>query len=246
MSSTSIRVVPPAPPEVVALNKSLTELAQQSALDRFEIAVKSRLAMGIKDDNDLRIVDDMLHQIVLGSDGVDAAAKPMVSAAHALHKALIAAAKPWKDRWEALKTSLDRMILQYNRAKAELARRQQAEIDKAVEAERKRKEDEARLALRSGNMAAAKAAIQEAQTIVAPVIMSGAPVLDNSSTRQVWEVAMVDPLATCRAILAGELPTSVVKEWNMKFFKDEAARRGGLPTTWGVSAKQESALTHHR
>jgi len=71
--------------------------------------------------------------------------------------------------------------------------------------------------------------------------------LDNTGSRQVWEVKITDPMALIQAIAAGVVPLSVVKEWDITFLKKEAAKRGGLPATWeGISAKQEDALTHKR
>jgi hypothetical protein len=254
MSSNAIRVVLPPPPEVATLSAQLAALALTSALERFEIAVKNRIEQGIHDDNELRQVDEMLGQIVRNVDALDHAKKECdprvaapISAAHALHKSLLATVKPWKDRWVALRESCDKLILGYNRAKADLARKQQAEIDRAAARQRAEAEATARAALRNGDVAAAKAVMQEAQQIVAPVIMAAAPVLDNTGSRQVWEVKVTDPVALVQAIAAGIVPLSAIWDWDLTFFKREAAKRGGLPADWtGVSAKQEDALTHKR
>jgi hypothetical protein len=243
--STSLKVVAPLPPEVTALAAACQALAKETALDRFELAVKAFLDNGIHNDLDLRRADEMLVNVARGGDAVEAATKPAISAAHALHKALIAEAKRWKDRWTAMDGALRRAILKYKNEQAELARRRQAEIDRAADEERRRKENEARMALRNGDMAAAEALVEEAQSIVAPVISTATPKLDNSTDAQVWVIKITDPLALVKAIAQGVVPLSVIKEFDYALMRKEAKNMGGL--NWpGVSARQESALRVRR
>lgn len=243
--STSLRVVAPLPPEVQALTKACEALAQESALDRFEIAVKQFLEVGIRDDNDLRRADEMLSAVARGGDAVEGATKPVISAAHALHKALIGEAKKWKDRWISMDGALRRAILKYKADQAELARRRQAEIDRAAEEERRRKADEARRAMRDGDIAAAQALVEEARSIVAPVVAQGIPKLDNSNDTQIWVVEITDPMALVHAIAQGVVPLSAVKEFDLALMRREAKKLGGL--NWpGVMARQESALRVRR
>jgi hypothetical protein len=233
-------------PQVVALAKTCQDFSTEHSLDRFEIAVKSRISTGIADDNDLRAVDSMLHQVTLAADALEEEIKPPIAVAFARHRAMTALAGTWRNRWAGLKNSLSLLVLAYNRAKADQAQRQQAEIDKAAEEQRKRLQAEARVAMRSGNMAAATAAIAEAQNVVAPVIMVATPKLDYSHTRKEWQVKIVDPMAMVKAIAAGTAPIEAIKEWGEYFLKCEAARRGGLPEHWGVKAWQEEALSTKR
>jgi hypothetical protein len=237
---------------VVALSTTCQELAQQSSLERFEIAVKGRIQSGIKDDNDLRNTDELLHQVVLNADAVLAATDPVVSELYVKHKAAVAEVKKWiyynsttkrwEGRWGVLREALASIMLKYKREKEDLARRQQAELDRAADDERRRKEAAAREALRNGDLATAKAAMQEAAEVVTPVIMNASPVLDNSKDRTVWVISITDPEALVKAIAAGTVPLSVIKEWDMTFLKKEAAKRGGL--NWpGIEAQQESALS---
>lgn len=230
-----------------SLRAACQELAAASSLDRFEIAVKNRVATGIKDDNDLRITDELLVNVMRGADAVEAMAKPATAAAFALHRAMTGIVNEWKSRWTAMADPLKRLMLNYRREKEELARRQQAELDRAAEAERRRKEQEARAALRNGDVSAAQAAMEEAQQIVAPVIAQATPVLDHSSGRKVWEVQITDPDAVVKGIAAGVIPLSAIKEWDLTFLKKEAAKRGGLPANWGgISAKQVDDLSVRR
>ena len=245
MSNTAIRVVPAPAPEVAALVKVCQEMADTSALDRFEIAVKSRTEAGIKDDNELRIADELLHQVVLASDDLETATKPAISAAHALHKTLIATAAPWKKRWDALQSSLNTLMLDYKRRQRELAARQQRELEQAADAERRRKEQEARLALRNGDVTGAKVAMQQAAQVVTPIIARATPVLENTKDRQVWNAGITDPMALVKAIADGTVPLAAIKEWNMTFLKQEAATRGGL--SWpGVETWQEDRQSVRR
>ena len=257
--STAIRVVPQPDPEVTALAKVCEHLAEQSALDRFEIAVKSRLSTGINDDNDLRITDELLHQVVLGGDQVKEVTEPTVSLLFARHRQATAEVKKWisyndktkkwEGRWGVLRQALDGLILGYKAAKRELERRQNEELQLAAEAERRRKEAEARAALRNGDVATAKVAMQEAAQVVTPVIVGSVPVLDNTGDRQEWVIEVTDAEAVLKNVAAGVIPFSALKRdpWDITFLKKEIARRGGLPANWtGIFAKQVVGLTHRR
>lgn len=241
MSTTAVKVVAPLPPEVTALANTCQALAQEHALERFELAVKTRLERGINDDNDLRLADEMLSAVARAGDAVEAAARPVISAAHAVHKALLAEAGKWKNRWLAMDGALRKAILKYKADKEALARRQQAELERAAEEERKRREAEARKALRDGNVTAAQELLQQAQAVVAPVIMNATPVLDNSDDRKVWEIEVVDPMAVVQAIVAGTIPLSFIKDWDITLAKKEAGKRKRLD--WpGVKAEEKAAL----
>jgi hypothetical protein len=243
--STAIKVVAPVPPEVTALENACQALAQQHALERFELAVKARVQQGIQNDVDLRQTDELLHAVVLGADALEEVVKPPISAAYALHRSMTGAAGKWRKRWEDMRTSLDRLVLDYKRRLRELAERQQRELDRAAEAERQRKAAEAKAAMRNGDVAAAQQAMQESQMIVAPVIAQATPKLDNSNVRLVWEAEITDAEAVAKGIAAGVIPLSVIKEWNLTFVKDEAKRRGGLQ--WpGIRVWQEEKLSHRR
>ena len=99
--------------------------------------------------------------------------------------------------------------------------------------------------MRNGDMAAAASALQEAAQVVTPVICTATPVLDNSSTKKTWNAKVTDPDALIKAIAAGTVPLSVVKEFNITLLKDEAKRRGGLD--WpGVQVWQEESLSVRR
>ncbi len=230
--STSITVVSSMQPEVTALAKLCEDSAAEKSLDRYEIAVQSRLKTGIGNDNDLRLADELLVNVMRGADAVDAVAKPYIAAAHALHKSMIATAQPWKTRWAALADSLKGVILKYQAAKAELARRQQAELDKATEEARRRVEAEARAALRNGDVTAATEALQRAQDIVPVAIMPATPVLEYSRGHKHWEVEVVDPMALVKKIAAGTVPLEAIGSFDLVFLRREAIKRGGLPISW--------------
>ena len=251
--SNGIRVVAPVPPEVTALTETCKRFATDASLERFELAVKGRTEIGIRDDNDLRIVDEINHQCVLAKDSIDqadpkncdAAIKSPISAAHALHKALLGVVKPYVTRWSALIEKTDKMILGYKAKQRELAERQQRELDRAQEEQRKRLEAEARAKLRAGDIEAARAAMEEARTVVALIISMGTPILDNTNDRSQWQAEITDAEAVVKAIAAGTIPISVIKEWDITFLKRKATERGGL--NWpGVRTWQENKLTHTR
>jgi hypothetical protein len=147
-----------------------------------------------------------------------------------------------------MRGSLSTVIINYKRAKEEMARRQQQEIDRAAEVERRRQEQVAKAALREGNIDAAKQAMEIARTTVAPVIMNSAPVLDHSSGRKLWQIQVTDQMALVKAIAAGVMPLSAIREIDETFLKKEITKRGGLPEAWAgfMRAWQEEKLTVSR
>lgn len=244
-------------PVQASLRTACQALADKTNLGRFEIAVQNRVKVGIKDDNDLRLADELLVHVAKGGDAFQALCAPARDAAHKLHKAIVneeqtwikydAKTKRWSGRWGVLREALATLILKYKKTQRELAERQQAELEAAAEAERKRKQEEARAALRNGDISSAKAIMQEAQAVVTPITSTAAPKLDNSSERQFWEVEVTDPQALAAAIGSGVISIEAIKEWNLTFFKREASARGGLPAEWpGVIAKPKEALSVYR
>jgi hypothetical protein len=245
--SAEVQVVALRPTAEASLKAACLALANENSIDRFELAVKHRLQVGIKDDNDLRKTDELLVNVVRGGDAVEALCKPATAAAHALHKAMTGTCNEWKARWNGMAEPLKRIILKYKAEQAEIARRQQEELERAAAEERKRAEEQARAAMRQGDVTAAKAAMETAQAIVTPVLMNATPALDHSTDRKPWEVTITDPEAVVKGIAAGIIPLSAIKEFDITFLKGEAKKRGGLPATWaGISAKQVDALSVRR
>lgn len=242
-----IRVVPPVQAEVIALDQTCQELGKTSGIDRFEIAVQSMLQRGLKDDSQVRLADELMHQVVLGGDALEAGTKPAISAAHALHKSLIATVAPYKARWAAMRAQIETAILAYNRAKRALVEQQNLELARASDEDRRRREEEARKALRNGDMSGAQAAMQAAQAVVTPMIMNATPALDHSNTRNPWNIEITDLEAFVKCVAAGIIPLSAIKEIDTTLLKTEAKRRGGLPETWaGVRAWQGEKLSVSR
>jgi hypothetical protein len=242
--STEIRAIVPQQPEVIALVQTCTELATTSQLERFELVVKARVEAGVADDNELRKVDELLREIVRGSDILEEGTAAAISAAHALHKTLIATIKPWRQRWEDMQAALGSLILKYNAAKREQVRLQQQELNRAAEEKRQRELAEARAKMREGDIAGAKLAMQNA-SVPAPIISQATPKLDHSSTRNPWQAEITDSMAVIKAIAAGTIPISVVKEWDLALLRKEATKLGGL--NWpGVRVWQEERLATSR
>jgi hypothetical protein len=236
---------------VTAVRQMCAGLAEQYSLAKFEIAVKSRVERGINNDNELRQVDELLANVCMAADAVEAATKPVIGQAHSIHKDLVSEAKTWiakndktkkwEGRWGVLREALAGLILDYKRRQADLARRQQEEIERAAAEERKRKEAEARAAMRSGDVQGAQRAMEEARQVMTPVIMQATPVLDHSTTPEVWIIEVTDRMAVIKAVAAGIIPDQVIKELDLTFLKQEATRRGGL--NWpGISAKKDLTL----
>ena len=241
----------------VTLRNSCEALAKLDYLDRFEVAVQSRVQSGIKDDNDLRLTDELLVNVVRGGDAVEALCRPVISAAHTLHKSLVGESqkwisqnsktKSWEGRWGVLRERLTSLILQYRRDKQALEERQQRELERAAEMERRRLEAVAKAAMREGNVETAKAALEEAQAVVTPMVASATPILDHASTRAPWQVEVISLEALVKAIADGIVPLSAVKEIDLTFLKKEVTKRGGLPANWaGLRAWQEDKLSVSR
>src|SRR5581483_4928288 len=125
---------------VLAIQQTCQQMAEASNLERFELAVHQRVVTGLHNDNDLRLADAMLGDVARASDALEEATRPAIAAAHAVHKSMIAEVKTWQDRFTKLRESLTGAILKYKKQRADLAARQQRELEIAAEAERKRKE----------------------------------------------------------------------------------------------------------
>ena len=131
------------------------------------------------------------------------------------------------DRYfNGLKSDVTGVSSQYNvqmdkweRAQAEIARKEQARLDKEAEEKRRRAEEAARKerekaeALREAGRAdlAANAEAradqkeQKAETIVAPIVQPATPKLDGVSTRQVFKVQITDPVAFVRYAIKNDM-----------------------------------------
>jgi len=242
---SNLELVAKQAPQAQTMAQTCIDLAARDNLARYELAVKARLETGINDDNDLRLADDLLKNVTLGADAIETATRPYISAAHALHKSLISIAGEWKSRWTGMADRLKSAMLAYNKRKAELARRQQLELDAAAEAQRRRLTEEAREALRNGDMNAAKAVFENVRSMVVPIVSQSRPALANSSMRNPWAVEITDKHAFVKAIADGIVPICAIKEFDLGFLKREATTRGGLD--WpGVNAWQEEKIAVRR
>lgn len=227
-----------------ALTTALTMLSEKCALERHELAVSELKRLGIPNDVELRRADELLGSVARGADAVDALCKPHTKAAYDFHRGLTKIQGEFKQRWTTMDEILRKLILQYKRKQAEQQAEQQRQIELAAQAERDRLAAEARKALRNGDMSAATDAMKRVQSVVTPVLATSTPKLENSRERQVWEVAVTDPMAFVKCIADGIIPLSAIKEFDLVYLKREAAKRGGLPPEWkGVTAKQEDALS---
>lgn len=239
-----------APPEVAALTNTLQALAKTSDLDRYRLVVKAIQERGIRNGIEAQNADELLAEIAGHIDACQSIADPPIAAAHAAHKGLVAImkkyayrddkSKRWSGYWGELRQALTDLILRYREDERRRAAQQQAELDRAAEALRQQKAEEARKLLRDGNVGAAQAAMQEA-TAPTPVIAGGAVKLDNSRSRWPWQVEITDKMALVRAIADGIVPPEAV-DVNESFIKREATSRNGL--NWpGVRAWQQEALS---
>lgn len=242
---SSLRVVPAPDPETMALATICQSVAEECQIDRYELVVKSRLETGINDDNQLREVDTLLAKVNKAKDALEEATRPAISLAFARHRAMTGKVKEFMGRWDVLDGALRKLIIGYKQAKEELARKQQAELDRAAADQRRRLEEEARQAMRDGDISKAQSTQQLAQAVTAPVISQATPVLASTKDREVWEVQITDAMALVKAIAEGVVPLSAIKEFDLVFLRKEAAKRGAL--AWpGITAKKVPALSVRR
>jgi hypothetical protein len=225
------------PDQIKALQVTCQAVAEQSNLERLEQAVKATVERGINDDHELRQANDLARLAKAGAAELKKESDPVTSYFHGLHKMALAVVNPLSVRFNTMESTLKGLMGKYTLAQEALQRKRQAELEKAAEDERRRLEAEARKEMRNGNVAAAKAAIEQAENTPTPVLATATPILEGTSFRRPWDAKITDPMLVIKGIADGTIPLSVVKEWDIVFLKKEAAKRGGLQ--WpGVEAWQ--------
>lgn len=225
------------PEQIKALQATCQAIAEQSNLDKLEQATKATVERGINDDHELRQANDLARLAKSGAADLKKESDPVTSYFHGLHKMALAVVNPFSVRYDTIEKTLKRLMGQYTLAQEALQRKRQAELEKAAEDERRRLAAEAAKAMRNGDVAAAKAAIEQAENTPTPVLATATPILEGTSFRRPWDVRITDPLALLADVVAGKAPLSVVKEFDIVLLKKEAAKRGGMPFA-GVEAWQ--------
>jgi len=240
--STQIRTIAQIPDEIRVLQEKCLAVANENNLDRLEQSTRAIAEIGIRDDNQLRQANDVVRVVKIGAKALKDETDPPIGFFHGLHKMAIAAVKPYTDRFAKMETTLKSLMLNYQLEQERLHRKQQEELDRAAAEQRRRLEEEARKAMRNGDVETAREATQQAEAVVTPVLVTATPILSNTSTARTWEAEVTDPVALVKAIAEGVVPMSAIKEFDISFLKREASKRGGLD--WpGVRAWQGARLS---
>lgn len=221
-------------------------LATADNLDRLETATKLTLERGIQDDNQVRQANDLLGLVKAGAGNLGDTTKPFIGYFHGLHKRALAAVAPFTSRWSAMEDTLKVLILRYDHEQERLRRKAQEEADRIAEQERRRLAEESQRALRAGNIVAARELVQEAESVVTPMVPSISPVLPGASKRESWEVEIVDPIALLAGVVEGKVPLSIIKEWNRGLMNTEATSMGGKLSWPGIKTKPKTVLARRR
>lgn len=223
-----VKVVPQQPEEIKSLAVRCQSIVEQGGIERLEVAVKTVVERGIETDEQRHNVSDLLKMVKATAQALEKETRPVISYFHGLHKMAVEAVKPFKDRLERMESALNRLASRYDLEKREKARREQEMLARAAEEERRRLEQEALKALRNGQVEQSDKILEQAESIIAPVVVQEKTTGEGEALVQTWEAEVVDPMAVVRAIAEGVVPLDVIKEWNLGFIKREAAKLGGL------------------
>lgn len=240
----TVKAVVAEPPEVVAAVKGSQELTVQSNVGQLKLAVATVKQRGINSEEELTSANDLLRLVVNGGDRVDGYWKPKISAANALHKMLLDAAKPFQQTFKQLREDLSGPITRYLSAKKQRELEEQAALDQAVQREQQRKLAEAQELAREGRITEAREAVSEAQTMMTPVVPTGTVKLEGTSQRENWDAEVTDFPALVHAVATGQVPLEAL-EANLSYIKRAAKDNHGLD--WpGVKATVSTGLTVRR
>lgn len=235
MSTLAIAEIPE---QIKALQVTCTAVADQANLARLEEATKLTLERGINNDHELRQANDLVRLVKSGASELKTQSDPVVSYFDKLHDLALATVKPFKTRFQTLEVSLKNLMTRYTLEAEARQRKQQQELEQAAEAERRRLAEEARKAMRNGDVTAAKEALAQVEATPTPVLATATPILEGTTFKRPWDVSIDDPIALLKEIVAGKAPLDFIKEWNIGLMKKEAARRGSSEPWAGVSAWQ--------
>lgn len=220
------------------LETQCREISRQSDLDRMELLAQKIQKEGIRDEQERAALTDLIRMSKAALDRIDTVSKPVLSYFYNLHRAAVSYVKPWKERWEKIDSIFRRAASKYDTERIESERRAQQELLLAAEQERQRLEQEAKRAMRRGEVSRAQELQTTAMLISAPAVVSKTANRDGESPVEVWEVEVTDPVAAARGVADGVIPPEAIKAWDMAFLRREAAARSGLEGWPGISAKR--------
>ena len=153
-----------------------------------------------------------LRQIATYLKRVGEVFDPIVDAAHRAHKIAVEQRKKMLEPAQVAERIVKGQMAVYEQTERERVAREQRERD----AERRRLEDEARLAVAASLEAQGKPEAAQA-ALTAPVTMpvftppvQAVPKAEGVSFRDQWKARVVDPVALIKAVANGEAPANLV------------------------------------
>lgn len=183
--------------------------------------IRAKLPMDIIADVEMTVTDPLYHidndiQETLVSGYMRDAATweatvtkewaPLKGFWHSIHAACCAAEKETAPAIGRIRERCNTLMKDWIRRKQEAERARQALLDKAVERDRKIKEQQARAAAFDGQTDKAEALIQEAAALRAPVIMAAPTKLEGTSITPKFIGKVTDQMKLITAIAMGQIP----------------------------------------
>lgn len=205
--------------------------------------LKGRLSMLELSVQGLVVNDDATYQagVDLGRTIKDAAAaadsyfRPDIKRAHEIHKSLTGKLKAFTDKYDELYDVVTKRLVGWIREQDEIKRRAERELAEQADVLRRQKLQEARLALRQGEVAAADQLEQEARSVVAPTLPSLIPKVEGAYAVDRWTGECTDPMDLLQAVVAGKV----------KPFHTIPGTRKGTEVTEPVFVVNQRVLDHY-
>lgn len=149
--------------------------------------------------------------------------------------------RPATDAYTSLERIIKPKIANYHNEQDRIRREAQAKAEEEARKERAKLEAQAAKAREKGKEERAEALEMKAATTVAVAPIVAPQKIVGASVRKVWSAEVTDVIELCKAIVAGEIPPSVVD------FKQSELNR--LATTWqnnrvfpGLRISQQSVV----
>lgn len=175
--------------------------------------LQGRLSMLELSVRGLVVNDDVTYQagIDLGRTIKDAAAaadsyfRPDIKRAHEIWKSLTGKLKVFTDKYDDLFAIVNKRLVAWVKEQDEIKRRAERELADQADELRRQKLQEARLALRQGQVAVADQLQEEAQSVVAPTLPSLVPKVEGAYEVDRWTGECIDPMDLLQAVASGKI-----------------------------------------
>lgn len=218
---------PSKSPEVRELQSETKQLVEAADVyNRVAIATPEHYALGAEELKRVKGAIARLEKIRKG----------MTQPLDMAKKAIIEFFRPFEDQLERAEGSIKRVLIAYNNEQQRIQREAQLKVEADARKERERLEQRAANAEAKGKTDKAIGLLQQAATVVAPIIQRETPKVSGLQDRKTWKFEVTDPTKVPREYL--KVDESKVGAY-VRAMKDTAAIPG--VRIWSESTLASSA-----